>query len=203
MKALIIVDIQNDFLPGGSLPVENGDEIIPIVNRLQEKFDLVVAAQDWHPADHLSFASNHKGKKPFDKIELKGLDQVLWPDHCVQQSFGAEFASELDMRKVEAIFRKGTDRQIDTYGAFYDNGHLKSTGLSGYLKEKGIDEVYVVGLAGDICVYHTCKDAQKEGFKATLIEDATRALNDEDFARAKEDILSNGGKVLHSTAITG
>ncbi|MFW5773734.1 MAG: bifunctional nicotinamidase/pyrazinamidase, partial [Tangfeifania sp.] len=177
MKTLILIDIQNDFIPGGPLEVPGGDEIIPVVNNLQEKFDLVVATQDWHPQNHVSFASNHEGKEPFDKIELDDMEQILWPDHCVQNTRGAEFHPELKTAKVEAIIRKGMDPKIDSYSGFYDNGHKKSTGLTGYLKEKGADELYFAGLAADVCVYFSIKDALKEGFSTTLIEDATRALD--------------------------
>jgi nicotinamidase/pyrazinamidase len=133
MDALIIIDVQNDFIPGGSLAVPGGEEIIKIINELQSEFSLVVATQDWHPANHKSFASNHSGKRVFEKVDLHGLEQLLWPDHCIQGSKGAEFHKELDMRKVEAIFRKGMDAEIDSYSGFFDNGYRKSTGLAGYL----------------------------------------------------------------------
>ena len=148
MVALILVDIQNDFIPGGTLPVPAGDEIIPLVNELQNSFDLVVATQDWHPKNHKSFASNHTGKRPFDKIMLHGLEQVLWPDHCVQGSRGAQLHDDLDLNKVEAIFRKGMDAEIDSYSAFYDNGYKKSTGLAGYLRERKVQKVFVCGFHG-------------------------------------------------------
>ena len=201
MKALLLIDIQHDFLPGGSLAVPEGDQIIPLVNQLQPHFDLVVATQDWHPANHKSFASNHAGKAVFERIELHGLEQVLWPDHCLQASSGAGFSAELDMKRVEAIFRKGTDPEIDSYSGFYDNGHLKSTALADYLRGKGVEEVYLVGLAGDYCVYFTAKDALKEGFKAFIIEDATRPIDPEGFSKAKEDVLSRGGSIIQSKQI--
>lgn len=196
MKALIIVDVQNDFIPGGALAVPGGDEIIPLINVLQERFDLVVATQDWHPATHKSFASNHAGKKPFEKIMLQGLEQVLWPDHCVQGTKGAEFHAGLKMNKVAAIFRKGMDEGIDSYSGFYDNGHLKTTGLAGYLRERKVEKVYVCGLAGDYCVYYTAMDALKEGFNVSLIEDVTRSLSGQDFEKAKEDIRNLGGAIV-------
>jgi len=196
MKALILIDIQNDFIPGGSLEVPGGDEIIPVVNNLQEKFDLVVATQDWHPQNHMSFASNHKGKEPFEMIELGGMDQILWPDHCVQDSKGAEFHPELNTTKIETIFRKGMDSEIDSYSGFYDNGHKKSTGLAGYLREKGATELYFCGLAADVCVYYSIKDALKEGFSATLIEDATRALDNKKFAEMKAELQGLGLKEI-------
>jgi nicotinamidase/pyrazinamidase len=201
MKALILIDIQNDFIPGGSLKVPGGDEIIPVANNLQKKFDLVLATQDWHPKNHMSFASNHKGKEPFEMIELDGMDQILWPDHCVQNSKGAEFHPELQTVKIEAIFRKGMNPGIDSYSGFYDNGHKKSTGLAGYLREKGVTELYFCGLAADVCVYFSIKDALKEGFSATLIEDATRALDDEKFAGMKKELQELGMKKISAKSL--
>jgi len=201
MKALLLIDIQNDFLPGGALAVRNGDEIIPVCNELQKHFDLVVATQDWHPASHKSFASNNANKKPFDVIDLDGLQQVLWPNHCMQGTEGAKFSEQLSMNKVEAIFRKGMNAEIDSYSGFYDNGHRKSTGLADYLKGRNVTEVYLAGLAGDYCVYYTAKDALHEGFKTYLIEDATRAIDVEGFAKAKEDIRNKGGKIIRSKEI--
>lgn len=201
MKTLIIIDPQNDFMPGGSLAVPNGDEIIPVINKLQEKFDLVIASQDWHPKGHASFASSHLGKKEFETIDLNGIEQVMWPEHCVQNTHGAEFHKDLKIEKIEAIFRKGTDPEIDSYSAFYDNQHLKSTGLSGYLKEKKADDLYFCGLAAEICVYFTAKDAIKEGFKATIVEDATRALDAANFEKAKAELKELGGKIITSRAI--
>jgi len=198
IKALVLIDIQNDFIPSGSLVVPNGDEIIPIVNDLQQKFDLVVATQDWHPQNHMSFASNHDGKEPFEKIELHDMEQILWPDHCVQNSEGAEFHPDLHTKKVEVIIRKGMNPEIDSYSGFYDNGHKKSTGLAGYLREKKVDELYFAGLAADVCVYFSIKDALKEGFSATLIEDATRALNDDKFAEMKKELQEIGMKITDS-----
>ena len=201
MKTLLLIDIQNDFIPGGSLEVSGGDEIIPVVNDLQQKFDLVVATQDWHPKNHMSFASNHDGKEPFEKIELHNMEQILWPDHCVQNSEGAEFHPDLHTKKVEAIIRKGMDPEIDSYSGFYDNGHKISTGLAGYLKEKGAGDLYFCGLAADVCVYYSIKDALKEGFSATLIEDATRALDDEKFAEMKKELQEKGMKVTNSSSL--
>jgi nicotinamidase/pyrazinamidase len=198
MHALIVVDIQNDFVPGGSLAVAGGDEIIPIVNKLQDSFDLVVATQDWHPADHKSFASNHQGKKPFETMILHGVDQVLWPDHCIQGSVGAELHNDLNLNKVEAIFRKGMDADIDSYSGFYDNGYKKSTGLAGYLRERKVKKLYVCGLAADYCVFYTTKDALKENFDTYVIEDATRAIDVNGFDRAKAEILSIGGQIINT-----
>lgn len=201
MRALIIVDIQNDFVAGGSLEVPFGEQIVPLVNELSAHFGLVVATQDWHPQEHKSFASNHAQKNPFDRIKLGGLDQVLWPDHCVQGSHGAAFHPDLDLNRVEAIFRKGMDPEIDSYSGFHDNGHKKSTGLAGYLRERGVKEVYVCGLAGDYCVYYTAKDAVLEGFNSYLIEDATRSINPDDFEKAREDLTAAGGNVIDSSLI--
>ncbi|MGV3539780.1 MAG: bifunctional nicotinamidase/pyrazinamidase [Rufibacter sp.] len=198
MKALLLIDIQNDFIPGGALAVPDGDAIIPLVNSLQPHFDLVVATQDWHPARHKSFASQHPGKHLFETVELQGLEQVLWPDHCVQGTAGAEFSPALDMSRVEAIFRKGTNPEIDSYSGFYDNGHLKSTALAEYLHGKGVTDVYVAGLAADFCVYFTAKDALQEGFNTYFIEDATRAISEEGFAKAKADLISKGGHLISS-----
>lgn len=200
-RALILVDIQNDFIPGGALPVPEGDQIIPVVNKLMPAFDLVVATQDWHPANHGSFASNHPGKKIYDVIELNGLQQILWPDHCVQGSKGADFAPGLNMNPVEAIFRKGTDPGIDSYSGFFDNGHKKSTGLAAYLKGRDIDQVYVVGLAGEFCVNYTILDAVAEGFKTYLIKDGTRPLDWQNFEKAIENMKQKGVVVLNSEEV--
>jgi nicotinamidase/pyrazinamidase len=201
MKAFLLIDIQNDFLPGGRLAVAEGDAIIPLVNELQPQFELVVASQDWHPAGHQSFASSHAGRQPFEQIDLHGLPQVLWPDHCTQASPGAELAQALRTEQVEVIFRKGTNVEIDSYSAFFDNGHRKSTGLADYLRGRGVTEVYIAGLAADYCVYFTAKDALAEGFAATIIEDATRAISAEGWATAKADLQQHGGQVISSAAL--
>jgi len=201
MKALLLIDIQNDFLPGGSLAVPGGDLIIPVVNGLQPRFDLVVATQDWHPAGHKSFASAHEGRKVFEQIDLNGLPQVLWPDHCVQGTAGADLTVSIDWKRTEAIFRKGTDPEIDSYSGFYDNGHRKATGLAAYLKGRGITTIYLAGLAADYCVYFTAKDGLAEGLETVLIEDATRAISPEGFELAKKDLLEKGGRVVQSSGI--
>jgi len=177
MKALILVDIQNDFLPGGALAVPDGDAVIPVVNRLQPLFPLVVATQDWHPANHGSFAANHPGKRVFAQIELNGLPQTLWPAHCVQGTPGAELAPGLRRERIANIFPKGTDAGIDSYSGLFDNGHRRSTGLGEWLKAKGVKEVFVCGLATDYCVKFTALDAARSGFKTFLIEDASRGVN--------------------------
>ncbi len=203
MKALIIVDIQNDFLPGGALAVSHGDKIIPIVNRLIPKFELVIATQDWHPANHGSFASNHPGKKPGESINLFGLNQILWPDHCVQNTFGASFSADLDTRSITRVFQKGTDQQVDSYSGFYDNGKKKDTGLSQFLKDRNVDEVYIVGLATDYCVKYTAIDAAELGFQTFVIADATQAVNlhKDDNEQALKEMLIKGISVIDSNSI--
>ncbi|OYD41568.1 bifunctional nicotinamidase/pyrazinamidase [Sphingobacterium cellulitidis] len=196
MKALIIVDVQYDFLPGGSLEVPKGDEIIPIINNIQKDYDLVVASQDWHPQGHLSFASQHENKLPFEIIDLDGLEQVLWPDHCIQESYGSQISEELQTNRVEAIFRKGMDPKIDSYSAFYDNGKRKDTGLAGYLKARNIDEVHVCGLAADFCVFFTAMDAITEGFKTSIISKATKAIDKGAFMEKKNTFIQAGGSLL-------
>jgi nicotinamidase/pyrazinamidase len=198
MKTLIITDIQLDFLPGGALAVPDGDKIIPVINYLQKKFELVIATQDWHPKDHISFASNHVSKNPFDKIVWHDMEQILWPDHCIQSSKGAEFHPLLEVQRVEAIFRKGMDREIDSYSGFYDNGHKKNTGLAGYLRERNATELYFCGLAGDFCVQYSIKDALREGFAATLIEDATRSISEQEFQKVKNELALQGCKIIYS-----
>ena len=203
MNALIIVDVQNDFLPGGALAVPRGDEVIPVVNGVSAKFELVVATQDWHPADHGSFAAQHPGRKQGDVIELNGLQQILWPAHCVQQTPGAAFAAGLDMTRVARVFQKGTDRGIDSYSGFFDNGRRRATGLGDYLKEQGVGSVYVLGLATDYCVKFTALDAAGLGFRTLLIEDGCRAveLHAGDAARAVEEMRSAGISVIRSAEL--
>lgn len=201
MKTLLLVDVQIDFMPGGQLAVAEGDQIVPVINRILHQFELVVATQDWHPMNHQSFASNHSNKKPFDTIDRNGQEDTLWPDHCIQGSKGAEFHPDLETNRIAAIFRKGMNPEIDSYSGFYDNDHAVSTGLSGYLKEKGITEVYFCGLATDICVYHTIRDAMEEGFSAILIEDASQPLNHDDFAIQKKELTENGVRIIQSHEI--
>ena len=177
MNALILVDIQNDFVPGGALAMPDGDQIVPVVNRLQPLFDIVVATQDWHPADHGSFAANHPGHQPGDQVDLNGLPQILWPVHCVQETKGADFVPGLDRARWDRVFVKGTHRDIDSYSGFFDNGHRQATGLGDYLHEKGVRHVYVAGLATDYCVKFTALDARQLGFHTYLIKDASRGVN--------------------------
>lgn len=176
-KALVIVDVQNDFVSGGALAVPDGESVIPVINRLQQLFEVVVATKDWHPPDHGSFAANHPGKNPGDLVELGGLAQRLWPVHCVQDTLGAEFVSGLETQRIAEVIKKGTDPLIDSYSGFFDNGRRQSTGLGDYLRSKDVNDVYVVGLATDYCVKFTTFDAVALGFKCYLIEDACRGVN--------------------------
>ena len=196
-NALIIVDIQNDFLPGGSLAVRDGDKVIPVINAVQKVFALVVATQDWHPVGHASFASSHPGKKPGDVIELGGLSQVLWPDHCVQRTPGAALADKLEKGKIARVFPKGTDYAIDSYSAFFDNAHLRSTGLGSYLQKEGVTAVCLAGLAADYCVKFSCLDALTLGFKTTVIMDACRGVDlcPGDSLKACEEMRAAGAKL--------
>jgi nicotinamidase/pyrazinamidase len=177
MKTLILVDIQNDFLPGGALAVPGGDEIVPVVNALLPAFDLIVATQDWHPRDHGSFAANHPGRSAFDQIELNGLPQTLWPVHCVQNTGGALFAPGIDTRRIARVFPKGQNAGIDSYSGFFDNGHRASTGLAAWLRDRSASELWIAGLATDYCVKFTALDAVREGFRVHLLAKACRGVN--------------------------
>ncbi|MDB6035331.1 MAG: hypothetical protein JWM16_5669 [Verrucomicrobiales bacterium] len=203
MKALVLVDLQNDFGPGGALPVPEGDAIVPLINQLQKQFQLVVATQDWHPSTHGSFAANHPGSKRGETIQLNGLPQILWPIHCVQNTPGAEFLHTLDRTGIEMIFQKGTDSGIDSYSGFFDNGHRKSTGLGDYLKSKSVEEVYIVGLATDYCVKFTALDSVQLGFKTFLIQDACRGvdLKPGDTASAVDEMRRAGVRILKSSEV--
>jgi nicotinamidase/pyrazinamidase len=200
MKALIIVDLQNDFCPGGALPVPEGDRVVEVINRIQPRFDLVVATQDWHPADHGSFAANHPGRRPGERIELAGQPQILWPVHCVQGSPGAELHPGLDRSRIARVFRKGADPSVDSYSGFFDNGHRSSTGLGEYLKDQGVTEVCLCGLATDYCVKFTALDAVGLGFTAHLIEDACRGveLRQGDVRRAIDEMRKQGVTILQA-----
>lgn len=193
MQALLVIDLQNDFCPGGRLAVRGGDEIIPTVNQLVERFDHVILTQDWHPAGHTSFASSHRGKAPFETVEAAYGTQVLWPDHCVQGSKGADFHPELHRRKAELILRKGFRRAIDSYSAFFENDHVTPTGLAGYLRERGITELYLVGLALDFCVGWSAVDGRNQGFDVTVIEDATRAIDTGGSLKSAYDAMQAAG----------
>ena len=200
MRALLLVDIQNDFLPGGALGVPDGDQVVPVANRLQGEFNLAVASQDWHPADHGSFAANHPGKQPGEVIELNGLQQILWPVHCVENTPGAAFAPGLDTRRVARIFHKGTDPDIDSYSALFDNGHRKATGLGDYLKTQGVTDLFMAGLATDYCVKYTSLDAVKLGFRVHVIEEGCRGVNLKpgDVAAAMAEMQKAGVEIIRS-----
>lgn len=201
--ALILVDLQNDFCPLGALPVPEGDQVIPIANALMAEFSTVVATQDWHPADHGSFAANHMWRKPGQVIDLNGLPQILWQIHCVQGSFGAEFVAELDQSRIDKVFVKGTDKEIDSYSGFFDNGHRKATGMGDWLKNQGIKRVYVLGLATDYCVKFTALDAVELGFETYLIENASRGvnINPGDVEQAVSDMQAAGVKIVYSDSL--
>jgi nicotinamidase/pyrazinamidase len=175
--ALILIDIQNDFCPGGALAVPDGDAVIPVANAVMPAFSLVIATQDYHPKDHLSFASNHEGRSPYEGIDLDGLPQVLWPDHCVQGTHGAEFHEELHEELIGRVVQKGLDPRIDSYSGFFDNGRRKQTGLDAMLKSEGVSDVYLMGLATDYCVKWTALDAVRLGYRVHLIVDGCRGIN--------------------------
>ncbi len=177
MNALILVDLQYDFMPGGALAVTGGDQVVAVANQLMPHFDMVVATQDWHPADHKSFASQHEGKSVGDVVQLDGVEQVLWPDHCVQGTPGADLHEELESQQIHQIIQKGTDENIDSYSGFFDNGHRQATGLAALLKQGGVTEVAVMGLATDYCVKFTALDAVEHGLKTTLISDGCRGVD--------------------------
>lgn len=177
MRALLLIDIQNDFLPAGALAVPNGDAVVPVANALMPQFGLVVATQDWHPADHASFASQHPGRQPGDVIELGGGPQILWPDHCVQNSSGAALAPALDRSRIDHVVRKGTDRRIDSYSGFFDNDHRKGTGLADLLRGLGVTEIVVVGLATDYCVKFTVLDGLELGFAVNVVREGVRSVD--------------------------
>ena len=177
MKALIIIDVQNDFCPGGALAVPGGDEVIPVINKLTTAFDRVIVTQDWHPEGHLSFASSHAGKAPLETVTLPYGEQVLWPDHCIQDSKGADFHPELDLTKAEMIIQKGFRKEIDSYSAFFENDQKTDTGLADCLKDQGIDTLYMTGLALDFCVAWSAIDGKKAGFDVKVIGDATRGID--------------------------
>lgn len=203
MKALLIVDVQYDFLPGGALGVEGGDQIIPVINKLQEKFNFIVATQDWHPAKHGSFAANHKGKSPGDFVQLGNVEQVLWPVHCVQGTRGAEFHEDLDRSNWNHIIQKGTNPHVDSYSGFFDNDRRENTGLNEYLKENGVEELFVTGLATDYCVKYTVMDAIKAGFEATVVKDATKAVNlsPQDYEAAMKEMVKVGAEIKSSEEV--
>lgn len=201
-SALIVVDVQNDFCPGGALAVADGDAVVAPINRLAPAFRTVVLTQDWHPADHLSFARNHEGAAPFSTVEMPYGPQVLWPAHCVQGSAGAEFHPGLALDIADVVIRKGANPAIDSYSAFFENDRTTPTGLAGYLRERGVEEVWLTGLATDFCVGFSALDAAELGFDVVLVEDACRGIDlGGSLARAMEDMRSAGARVLAAAEV--
>ncbi len=189
----LVIDVQNDFCPGGALAVPDGDQVVPTINRLMAAFDHVLLTQDWHPRGHGSFASSHAGRQPFETVEMPYGAQTLWPDHCIQGTVGAAFHEDLDTRRAELIVRKGFDPAIDSYSAFYENDRKTATGLSGYLKTRGFRRVFAAGLATDFCVHFSAVDAAREGFEILVIEDACRAIDLEGSLAAARGAMTEAG----------
>ena len=201
--ALLLVDLQNDFFPGGALGVPGAEAIFPLANDIQDHFEMVIASRDWHPADHKSFAKNHPGRTVYEVIDLNGLSQVLWPDHCVQETKGSLFHPKLRFDKISKIIFKGTDPTIDSYSAFFDNAHQKSTGLDVYLETKGINTIYIMGLATDYCVQYSVLDAADLGLKVFVIEDGCYGINKnpDDVEKAYENMRRAGAIIIKSAVI--
>ncbi len=199
---LLVVDVQNDFCPGGALAVPDGDAVVPVVNALMDRFEHAVATQDWHPPGHLSFASSHTGQEPLGTVQLAYGDQVLWPDHCVQGSAGAAFHAGLNLGPMEMVLRKGFRRAIDSYSAFFENDRRTPTGLLGYLRERGFGRLFVCGLATDFCVQYTALDGRRADFDVVVIEDACRAIDlDRSLAAAREAMAGAGVQFTMSDGI--
>ena len=199
-EAFLIIDVQNDFCPGGALAVADGDAVVPVINRLQKRFGTVILTQDWHPADHTSFADNHDSAEPYSLIEMTYGPQVLWPRHCVQGSGGAAFHADLETKRADLIIRKGFRREIDSYSAFFENDHETVTGLAGYLRERGIKQLVMAGLATDFCVRFSAVDAAKLGFEVKVVEDACRAIDlDGSLAAAMEEMTASGVGILRES----
>jgi len=197
VEALVVVDVQNDFCPGGALAVGDGDQVVPFINKLRKEFKLVVFTQDWHPRGHASFASSHPGKKPYDQIDLRGQPQTLWPNHCVQHSRGAEFHPRLDIRAKDPVFRKGTLPDVDSYSGFLDNDRKHETGLREFLRKQDIGRITVVGLATDYCVKFTALDGLSAGFKVRVLREGCRAVNidPKDEERAYAELMKAGAEL--------
>ena len=199
---LLVVDIQNDFCPGGALAVPNGEEVVPKINELAEHFEHIVLTQDWHCPGHISFASSHRGRQPFETINLSYGPQVLWPDHCVQGTYGAELRSNLRIPHAELVLRKGYHRTIDSYSAFYENDGTTHTGLAGYLRERGLTRVFLAGLAFDFCVRYSAEDAHREGFDVLVVEDCCRAINVEGSEETtRQKLRSLGIRLLSAPSV--
>ncbi|HSW87000.1 MAG TPA: bifunctional nicotinamidase/pyrazinamidase [Rhabdochlamydiaceae bacterium] len=203
MRALILVDLQNDFMPGGALGVPHADEILADINKLIPKFDIVLATLDWHPADHVSFASSHPGKKVGDVIPVKEIEQILWPVHCVRNTLGAELVRALDKNQIESLFYKGTDKEIDSYSAFFDNARGKSTGLDEFLTTREISELYIAGVATDYCVLYSVQDAISLGYDVVVVSDCCRGINlhPDDEKQAWKKMREIGASVMASKEI--
>jgi len=200
--ALLVIDVQNDFCPGGNLEVPKGDEVVPVINRLAERFPHVLLTQDWHTPGHQSFASSHAGKEPFETTDVAYGEQVLWPDHCVQGTPGAEFHPDLNIPHAELILRKGFRRTIDSYSAFFENDGETRTGLTAYLRERGFTNLYLAGLALDVCVFWSAEDGHKEGFGITVIDDSCRAIDmDGSEARVRKKLEELSIPLIDSSAI--
>ena len=202
-SCLIVIDVQNDFMPGGALAVARGNEVVPLINRMASRFQHVILTQDWHPRGHASFASSHAGKKPFETVELAYGSQVLWPDHCVQGTQGAALHPDLSIPQAELVIRKGHHRGIDSYSAFLEADRKTATGLAGYLKDRGFKKIYACGLATDFCVAWTALDARAAGFEVVLIEDACRAIDrDGSLGKALMDLTAAGVERRRSIEFT-
>jgi nicotinamidase/pyrazinamidase len=191
--ALIVVDVQNDFCPGGALAVRDGDTVIEVIHRIAPRFEHIVLTQDWHPAGHCSFASSYPRKKPFEMVTLAGEEQMLWPDHCVQGTRGAELHAELKLDRAELILRKGFRKEIDSYSAFFENDHTTPTGLAGYCQERGLERMFFAGLAYDYCVGFSALDARRAGFEAVVVRDACRSIDFEESVGGMESEFERSG----------
>jgi len=198
--ALLVIDVQNDFCPGGALAVPDGDAVVPLINRLGDAFPHILLTQDWHTPGHSSFASSNAGKQPFETTSMPYGEQTLWPDHCVQGTPGAEFHRDLDRTRAELVLRKGFRREVDSYSAFYENDRKTATGLAGYLRERGISRVFLAGLATDFCVHFSAVDAARGGFTAVLIEDACRAIDLAGSLAAAKQAMHEAGVVFATSA---
>ncbi len=198
MKALIIVDMQHDFMPGGALGVKEADQLVPLINELIDLFERVIVSMDWHPKGHVSFASTH-GKKPGDLIKIGGVEQTLWPDHCVQGTHGAALVKGIKEFRIERIFQKGTDPKVESYSVFFDERRRRSTGLADYLRKEGIRELYFTGVATDYCVLYSALDALEMGFDVSVIRDACKAIGDEE--KALSQMQAKGAKIVFSSEI--
>lgn len=202
-RALLLIDLQNDFVNDGSLAVKHGHEVIAVANRLMPGFDVVVATLDWHPSDHQSFASQHASVSVYDNFELDGLSQTAWPDHCIEDTFGAELVAELNQSEVDFRVYKGTDRRIDSYSGFYDNGHRKATGLTELLRRENVAEIFIMGLATDYCVLYSALDAVREGFATTVIIDGCRGvgIRPNDIPNAWKAMSAAGIRLMNSEEV--